>query len=316
MTSPRYRQAQFSSITSILAFQSKLFLSQGNTIGPQLKRKIEYGVKNLPKAQYNFHKHSDGSLVEIPEYRADGNDSSSSEEDNSPNISISLIGTLADTRIKWTELLVEMDYFVDTHISTASSLAKEDARRHIQPKVFKADFLFSLCGIVPAAPLDDAEWLNINRTFPSASEHSTRIRDIQTIIRQAMVMSDSPTCVEFESVECEEENLIVKKPDGASYASDDSSRAITALMVPMVIKPPKRLSEVIDQSLGFLVSRLRAQLGLVDPLAAELHGYCLGFDGSKVVLGFAAVRNMNFHVYTSDITGMLLWPFSEKPRST
>lgn len=315
-TSRRYKLALFSNITSI---STQLFLSQDNAIGHQLKRKIEEDVVNTSKARYQLHNLPFG-FAHTHTRAADGNESSSSEEDNSPNISISLIHTLADTQIKWTELLTEMDYFIDTHISTASSLAKEDACRHIQPKVFRADFLFSLCGIIPAAPLEDAAWLDISKTFSSACEHSASNYDVhsavQTIIRKAMAMSNSPTCVEFESVHCKEEKLIVKKPDGTLYVTDDSSRAITALLVPIVLKPPKRLSDAIDQALGFLVSRLKAQLELVEPLTAELCGYCLGLDGSKVVLGFAAVRNMKFGVYTSDITGMPLWPFSEKPHPT
>ena len=151
---------------------------------------------------------------------------------------------------KWFRLLSHLDSYVDINISTTGRSQMAEAAKEASVQIVPLGFLLAKRGIAPAAPLTPDEWTDfVSKITLSVDRKTTNECGgvhplVQQVMKTALATVSSDLRIEFEFTV--EEDVVVKKPDGALFNAVDTSTSCTAISALVIAEEFKLPTECVE----------------------------------------------------------------------
>lgn len=219
------------------------------------------------------------------------------------------------------DVLNSLDIFIANNQSTSptSAMVRSGINVGITPTTI-AVILF-MRGVTMLEPLSPERWdefcSKITHPLDPAESEVRRVHPLLCDVMAACMPARSDLNLRYEAP-FENEDSIVSKPGMTIIMVNVFSRfggVVGGVAVPIEVTKLNDRIRAIHQALGYLVGRLRAQAMLVDIFDTELWGYCVGFDGERIIVGYAELVKLKFQVLHSGGSGIMLWPLRSEDRT-
>lgn len=117
--------------------------------------------------------------------------------------------------------------------------------------------------------------------------------------------------IQHEVIKVDEEK-IAKIPDVTIVTRHCRSKSIGSSVLIIEIKKKSGLIEAINQSLGYLMVKLRDRLEIAEEARSRIFGFCFGTNGYNIILGCIEIQNFKLSVQCTNLDEIPFWISPDK----
>lgn len=208
-------------------------------------------------------------------------------------------------------LISNMNTFISFNLasSTLSSYSSFFGKNMIEVQRTRLNGVLKRAGMnsdILLPPLSEQEWdVFCKQITASQNDNESERKGVHPVVFDVVkaILETIPSPHNYRAVYeqlATDEDEIDKVPDISFVMADSQSRTLSSIVMPFEIKKKGNANRAINQSLGFLMTKLRNQLQ-IEPFAygsdLKVFGLCFGTDGYNLSVGCILIKDCKVSVY-------------------